>query len=190
MTSVDLAVLGVMALSGLLAYMRGFVREVLSIGAWFGAVALAVAGQSAGRDIVKQWISDPTIASVASFVAILLVSLIVLKIIARSIGSLIKSTGLGAIDRTFGLVFGLARGAAIAIAAYMVAGMTTSSDHWPEAVRNARSLPLVYEGAVWVRENILPNEYRPKLYPPPGGQTPTSDSLLRANPLGRAVLGK
>ena len=68
--------------------------------------------------------------------------------------------------------------------------MTTSPDHWPEPVRNARSLPLVYEGAVWIRENVLPNEYRPKLYPPPGGQTPTSDSLLRANPLGRAVLGK
>ena len=93
MTSVDLAVLGVMALSGLLACMRGFVREVLSIGAWFGAVAIAAAGQSAGRDIARQWIPDQTIASAASFVAILLVSLIVLKIIARSIGSLIKASG-------------------------------------------------------------------------------------------------
>ncbi len=190
MTSVDMAVLGVMALSGLLACMRGFVREVLSIGAWLGALAVAAASQSAGREIARQWISDPTIASAASFVAILLVSLIVLKLVARSISKMIVSVGLGSVDRTFGLVFGLGRGAAIAIGAYMVAGMATSSDHWPDAVKNARSLPLVYEGAVFVRDNILPTEYRPKLYPPPGGQTPTSDSLLRANPLGRAVLGK
>ncbi len=41
MTSVDLAVLGVMFLSGLVALMRGLVREVLSVAAWLGAAAVA-----------------------------------------------------------------------------------------------------------------------------------------------------
>jgi membrane protein required for colicin V production len=36
MTSVDLVLLGVMVLSGLIAFMRGLVREVLSIAAWVG----------------------------------------------------------------------------------------------------------------------------------------------------------
>ena len=40
MTWVDLAVFGFLAISGLLAFARGFVREVLGIGAWVGAVAL------------------------------------------------------------------------------------------------------------------------------------------------------
>src|ERR1700738_2064199 len=42
MTSVDLGVRGVMFLSGLLAFSRGLVREVLSIGAWLGAAAVAI----------------------------------------------------------------------------------------------------------------------------------------------------
>ncbi len=190
MTWVDLVVLGVMALSGLLACMRGLVREVLSIGAWIGAVAIAAGGQAWGRDVAQQWISDPQIATAASFVVRLLISLIILKLIARSISSVVKTTALGSVDRTLGLVFGLGRGALLVIAAYMLAGMTTSIDHWPDPVKEARCLPLVYSGAVWVREKILPEEYRPRLYPPPGGQNPSSDSLLHANPLGRATSGK
>ena len=42
MTWVDLAVFGFLAVSGLLAFARGFVREVLGIGAWVGAVAVAI----------------------------------------------------------------------------------------------------------------------------------------------------
>ena len=38
MTWVDLAVFGFLAISGLLAFGRGFVREMLGIGAWIGAV--------------------------------------------------------------------------------------------------------------------------------------------------------
>ena len=190
MTWVDLAVLGVMGLSGLLACMRGLVREVLSLGAWFGAVAIAAVGTPWARDVVKQWLPDPQVAAAAGFVALLLVSLIVLKIVARSIGSVVKSSSISSVDRTLGLVFGLGRGALLAIAAYILGGMATSTDHWPDPVKNARSLPLVYQGAVWLRENALPNEYKPRLYAPPGGPTPTSDSLLHANPVGRPVSGK
>ena len=42
MTWVDLVVLGVLAISALLAFMRGLVREVLGIGAWVGAVFAGV----------------------------------------------------------------------------------------------------------------------------------------------------
>jgi membrane protein required for colicin V production len=190
MTWVDLAVLGVMAISGLLACMRGFVREVLSIGAWIGAFMIAAAGQTWGREFAGQWISDKQVAAAASFVVLLLVSLVILKIVARSIGKLVSGVGLGSVDRTLGLVFGLARGALLAIVAYMLAGMTTSIDHWPDAAKEARSLPYIYAGAVWVREKALPEEYRPRLYAPPSAPNPTAASLLQATPQGRATPGK
>ena len=41
-----------------------------------------------------------------------------------------------------GLVFGLARGAALVIVAYIVAGMVIPVDRWPDAVLEARSLTL------------------------------------------------
>ncbi len=38
----DAAVLGIMALSCLFAFYRGFVREVLSLGAWIGAGIITI----------------------------------------------------------------------------------------------------------------------------------------------------
>jgi hypothetical protein len=59
MTWVDLAVFGFLAISGLLAFMRGFVREVLGIGAWVGAVAAAILGLPTMRGFVRNWFSSP-----------------------------------------------------------------------------------------------------------------------------------
>ena len=58
MTWVDLVVFGFLAISGLLAFMRGLVREVLGIGAWIGAVAAAFFALPTMRGMVRNWFAD------------------------------------------------------------------------------------------------------------------------------------
>jgi uncharacterized membrane protein required for colicin V production len=96
---------------------------------------------------------------------VLLITLVVLLILSRWIGALVRASPIGGVDRSLGLVFGLARGAALVILAYIAAGMVIPLERWPEPVLDARSLYLAYQGAHWVREK-LPVEYRPRLYAP------------------------
>jgi membrane protein required for colicin V production len=186
MTWVDLAVFGLLAVSGLLAFVRGFVREILGIGAWVGAIATGIAGVPMMRGVVRGWIPEPEWVDPASFLVIFLVTLIVLMLAARAIGSLVRGSALGGVDRTLGLVFGLARGAIIIMIAYILAGTVFPIDHWPDAVLKARTLPVAYEGARWAREQ-LPEDYRPRIYAPLTGRQATADDLLHASPLGRAT---
>jgi membrane protein required for colicin V production len=86
-----------------------------------------------------------------------------------------------------GLVFGLARGAAVVIVAYIVGQMVFPIERWPDPILNARTLTPTYEAASWVREQ-LPETYRPHtLGPPPAGRETTAEALLHANPQGRAT---
>jgi membrane protein required for colicin V production len=187
MTWVDLAVFGFLAISGLLAFARGFVREVLGIGAWVGAVAAAILGLPTMRGIVGNWFSTPDWVDPISFILVFLISLIVLMLIAGNLGRLVRRSALGGVDRTLGLVFGLARGAAVVIIAYILGQMVFPIERWPDAVLNARTLTPTYEAARWVREQ-LPETYRPHtLDPPPAGREATAEALLRANPQGRAT---
>jgi membrane protein required for colicin V production len=187
MTWVDLVVFGFLLVSGLLAFARGLVREVLGIGAWAGSVALAVAGLPMMRDTVGTWFSNPAWVDPVSFIVVFLVSLIVLMLIARMIGGFVRGSALGGVDRTLGLVFGLARGAAVIIIAYIVGQMVFPIDRWPDAVLDARVLTPTYEAARWVRDQ-LPEPYRPHtLDPPPAGRDATAEALLRASPQGRAT---
>ncbi|HEY4172423.1 MAG TPA: CvpA family protein [Rhodopila sp.] len=187
MTWVDLAVFGFLAISGLLAFGRGFVREMLGIGAWVGAITLAIVAMPTMRDYVQTWFPNPEWVNPISFVVVFLGSLIVLTIVASIIGRMVSRSALGGVDRTLGLVFGLARGAAVVIVAYILAQMSYPIERWPDAVLNARTLTPTYEAARWVRDQ-LPETYRPHtLDPPPAGRQATAEALLHANPQGRAT---
>lgn len=189
MTWVDVAILAVLAISGLLAFLRGFVREVLGIGAWVGAAALAIWANPRILPTFERWLhGHPGLAQPVAFALVFIAALIVLLLVCHAIGRAVRRSALGGLDRSMGLLFGLARGAALVVLAYMLAGMVIPMDRWPAPVLNARAMPLAYAGASWTRQ-WLPAEYRPRLYPPPGGQPPTEEALLRAVPQGRA-LGK
>ena len=187
MTWVDLAVFGFLLISGLLAFVRGFVREVLGIAAWAGSVAIAFFSLPTMRGVVRNWIPQPEWVDPASFIVVFIISLIVLTLIARTIGGFVRRSALGGVDRTLGLLFGLARGAAVIIVAYMIGQMVYPIERWPDVVLEARTLTPTYEAARWVRDQV-PEPYRPHtLEPPPAGRRTTAEALLRATPQGRAT---
>lgn len=186
MNWVDLVVIAIVVASGLLAFMRGFLREVLGIGAWIGAAFWAVATFHYVQPRFREWIANPDLADPAAFASMFLVALIFLSIIANILGGIVRMSLLGGIDRTLGVVFGLVRGAALVVFAYIITGMVLATDRWPDPVLQARSLPFAYQGAVWAT-GLLPEGYRPRIYPPPAGRETRAADLLHANPQGRAI---
>lgn len=188
MNWVDLVVLAVLALSGLLAFMRGLVREVLGLGAWL--VAAFVASPYGVFPMVQPWMrqqfNDPTTADIIAFGSVFIVTLIVLWIIAGTLGALVRDSVLGGLDRTLGLLFGIARGAVLVAVLYMLVGMAVPAEQWPQPVLQARALPTVYHGAEWLAAQ-LPQGYRPTVTAPPTEKPTTSADLLQPRPEGRAL---
>lgn len=187
MTWVDLVVLAVLALSAVLAFMRGLVREVLGVGAWVGALAAGAWGAPKARPEFDHWFGASPWAYPINFVVIFLIVLLILMLIARGIGRVVYDSPLGGLDRTLGLVFGLLRGAALVVLAYIIAGLVIPVERWPEPVKAARFLSVTYEGARWAIDQ-LPEKFRPgKLDAPPPGRNATAEALLRAIPQGSAL---
>ncbi|MSP03254.1 MAG: CvpA family protein [Acetobacteraceae bacterium] len=186
MTSVDLVVLGVLALSGLIAFMRGIVREILSIAGWVGAALVATTFVSYLRPFVGRYMPSPEWTDPVSYIALFLVSLIVFSILAKMVSNAVRSSAVGGIDRSLGLVFGLARGAVVAIVVYVVGGMAMPPDHWPEQVIEARSLPFIHDGAIWITQ-MIPEEYRPKIPPLPAARQTSAEGVMTPTPTGRAI---
>ncbi len=189
MTWVDLVILAMLAISGLLAFLRGFVREVLGIAAWIGASALAVWANPRILPTFDGWLhAYPGFAQPVAFGVVFIGTLIVLLLICHAVGKAVRRSALGGLDRTLGLLFGLGRGAALVALAYILVGWVFPVERWPAPVLHARAMPLAYEGANWAA-NCLPADYRPHVDPPPAGRATTEAALLRATPQGRA-LGK
>ncbi|MGH7066566.1 MAG: CvpA family protein [Acetobacteraceae bacterium] len=179
MNWVDLLVLGVALLSALFGFARGLVREVLGIGAWIGAAVITAVAFPWASSQARHAIANPGIADGVAIAAVFLVCLVVLSLIAAWIGGVVRSSALGGLDRTLGLIFGLARGAVLVVLAYIVVGLIEAPAAWPPAVLEARALPYAYDGAVWM-VHLLPPHYRPAVARPPsagGGAAIPSPSV-------------
>lgn len=179
MTWVDAVILAILLLSGLVAFFRGAVREVLGVGAWIGAAVVGILAEPLAKPFAARYVQPDWLATGIAVGAVFLVVLVVLKILIAWIAGKVQRSALGGVDRALGLLFGLARGAFIVVLAYIVAGLAVpAGDRWPEEVLRARSLPLVADGAVWVVAQ-LPPDFRPRLPDGTGRHDPSLDQLLR-----------
>src|SRR6185312_12321414 len=123
MTWVDLIILAVVALSALLAFMRGLVREVLGLAAWVGAIFVGVWALPRVRPQFQEWLGSSPWLDPIAFGAVFIVALIVLMLLSRWASGIVRASAIGGLDRTLGLVFGIARGAALVVLAYIVTQM-------------------------------------------------------------------
>ena len=155
---VDLAVAVVIILSGLFAMARGFVREVLSLAGWVGAALVTLWGFGYARPYARTFISHPLLADVVAGVGLFIVSLIVFSMIGGGIASLVRGTGLNALDRTLGFVFGLVRGALLVAVMWLGVAWAFKDDQ-PTWLKEARTRPAVERLSQFLR-NLAPPEFR------------------------------
>jgi membrane protein required for colicin V production len=154
----DLIILGVLALSALLAFSRGFVKEMLSILGWIGAVVATIMLFSPVRVHVRQYITEPLLADIATGIGIFVITLFLCGLVNHWLSGHVRNNGLGALDRSLGLVFGLVRGAVVVCAAYiLMAWVMPDRAERPDIVNEARTLPAVERGAAFLL-TLLPED--------------------------------
>jgi membrane protein required for colicin V production len=143
LTILDLIVLGAVVLSALLAAVRGFTREVLSIASWVAAAIAAFSLHPALLPFVQQHVKQETVALVIAIAAIFLITLVIVSLITARISDFVLDSRIGALDRTLGLAFGAARGLLLAVVGYLLWTTLVPETRQPEWVRDAKSKPLL-----------------------------------------------
>lgn len=147
-TIVDAVVAGVVILSALLAYSRGFVREVMAIVGWVAAGALAynfagpVVPLVQELPVVGSYLTNSCeLATIAAFACVFAVALIVVSLFTPLLSSMIQNTILGGVDMGAGLLFGVARGVILVAVAFIVYGRAVGAQGVP-MVENSRSAAI------------------------------------------------
>jgi membrane protein required for colicin V production len=151
----DAGVVAIIVLSGLFAFARGLVRELLSIASWLGATFAALYGLPFARPIAEGFLPKGPISDGIAALAIFIVSLFILSLIAASIARHVKRSSLSAVDRTFGLIFGLLRGVLIVCIAYLALSwvMPPGKDQ-PRWLAQARTHELLGDGADFLQQFV------------------------------------
>lgn len=177
---VDIALIVVILISAALAFVRGFVHEVLSIAAWIGAIVVTIFAFPHAQPYTREYIEIAIVADAVTGLAIFIVALVIFTIVSHAISRNVRNSSLGAVDRSLGLVFGAFRGVVLICAAYlaMMWAIPKPEDR-PLWVQNARGRPLVEQGAVYLA-SLLPASIIEKGEDAAGSLTEDAESLIDA----------
>jgi membrane protein required for colicin V production len=141
-TLLDAILIAIMLISAILAMVRGFSREILSIVAWIAAAAAAFFFYPTLTPLAREYINSDTAAMAASALGIFLVALIIVSFITLRVADFIIDSRIGPLDRTLGFLFGAARGLLLVVVAMVFFNWLTPENQ-PEWVANAYSKPTL-----------------------------------------------
>ncbi|MGV2290928.1 CvpA family protein [Trinickia sp. YCB016] len=154
LTTFDYAVMAVIALSALRGAWRGLLSEVFGLIGWIAAffIACRCVGLVVPY-IPANWPGGALTQWVLAFAVIVIGVVLVASVANALLARLVEVSGLGGVDRSLGLMFGLARGAILVVLLVALAGLTElpQQEFW----RHALLRPYAEQG---VRElkSLLP----------------------------------
>ncbi|MCB1488243.1 MAG: CvpA family protein [Bauldia sp.] len=140
-TVLDVIVLVVVLISAVLAMVRGFVREVLSVASWVAAAAAAYYFYKSLLPLVAPYFDNKTLATIVSAAIIFFVALIVASYITMKISDFVIDSRVGAVDRAFGFIFGAVRGVLLLVIALLFFNWLVPAP--PAWVADARTKPFL-----------------------------------------------
>ena len=140
-TVLDVIVIVVVLISAILAMVRGFVREVLSVLSWVAAAAAAYFFYKPLVPLVQPYIASTTVATIAAAAAIFFVALIIASYITMKIADFVIDSRIGAIDRALGFLYGAVRGVLLLVIALLFFNWLVPKP--PPWVMSAQTKPML-----------------------------------------------
>ena len=170
-TLLDALFIGLVLISAILAMVRGFSREVLSIASWVAAAAAAFFFYGTLAPTIQTYVNNPVVAQLISAGIIFLVALVIVTIITMRIADMIIDSRIGPLDRSLGFVFGAARGILVAAVAVWFINFFVGEQEitWIDGAKSKPFLDQVAEALV----GLLPEDLGGVV---PGGTAGTTDT--------------
>jgi membrane protein required for colicin V production len=178
-TILDIVLLAVMLISGLLAMIRGFMREILSIAAWVIAAIATLYAYSKLLPVAKSYFNNDIVAAAAVIGGTFLGTLLIVSIITVRFSDMVLDSRVGALDRTLGFLFGLGRGLVIMVVAFLFFAWLVPARTQPSWVANAKSKVVLQSTGDWLM-SMLPDDPEStilkRLKRPKGDETEAPDA--------------
>ena len=173
----DVILVAIMLVSGFLAMVRGFTREVLSIFSWAVAAVAALYLTPKYWHSVEAYFPSPGFAQIGFAVGVFIVVLIIVSLITFRISDRVLDSRVGALDRTLGFIFGLARGfLLVAIVFILFSALARDQPAW---IVEAKAYPILKQTQVAIEslmppnpEQYLPGGLKPETVPGGSSETP------------------
>ena len=126
---------------------EGFMRSLLSFSKWLLALIITVILVPKLNPWVQEIIESKFIADIGLGIFIYIISLFIIINIGKAASRAVTWSGLGGVDKTFGLVFGVFRGYIICICIFSILNWFYPHQKWSIKTKDTYSFEIIYKGS-------------------------------------------
>ena len=137
---------------------KGFTMSLLSFSKWLIALVITIILVPKFNPWVHNYIESKFIADIGLGIFIFIISLFIIINIGKAISSAVTWSGLGAVDKTFGLFFGIFKGYIICVCIFTLLNWFYPHQKWSIETDNAYSFQIIYDGSEFLVEEFPNSE--------------------------------
>lgn len=157
LSNLDVIILIVIALSALLAFYRGLIKEVLSIVGWVLLTLVMIYLLPSLTPLFNKYIESGLMSGIAASIFVFVVFFILWFIFTGYITGKIRSSKLNLPDRFLGLFFGILRACLLIVLMYIAIGWVVPYNEQPDFLKKSKYYNIAGSFAKPL-ENLLPEK--------------------------------
>ena len=133
---------------------KGFTLSLLSFSKWLLALIITIVLVPKLSPWIQDYIESKFVADIGLGIFIYIVSLFVIINIGKAIGRAVTWTGLGTVDKTFGLIFGIFKGYVFCVCIFSLLNWFYPHQKWPLKAEGTYSFEIIYKGSKFLVEEF------------------------------------
>ena len=154
----DFSVGAVMIYSIIQCYFKGFSLSLISFMKWVLSTVITIILVPKLRPWVSEYIESEFVNSVGIGIVVFVFTLFLIIIIGKGLSKAVTWTGVGSIDKTFGLLFGIFKGYIVSICLFSILNWFYPYQNWGISAEDAFSFDIVKKGSEILIEEFPSNE--------------------------------
>ena len=135
-------------------FLKGFSLSLISFMKWVLSTIITIILVPKLQPVVSDYIESDFINSVGLGIVIFIFTLFLIILTGKVLSRAVTWTGVGSIDKTFGLIFGFFKGYVVSVCIFSVLNWFYPYQNWGISAKDAVSFELINKGS-----KILINEF-------------------------------
>jgi len=129
-------------------------RSLLSFSKWLLALIITIILVPKFNPWVEEYVESKFISDIGLGIFIYVLSLFIIINIGKAISSAVTYSGFGAVDKSFGLLFGIFKGYVICVCVFSLCNWFYPHKNWPIETEDTYSFEIIYKGSEFLIEEF------------------------------------
>ena len=139
-------------------FVKGFSLSLISFMKWVLSTIITIILVPKIRPIVSEYIESEFVNNVGIGVLIFILTLFLIVVLGKGLGRAVTWTGVGSIDKSFGVLFGFFKGYVVSVCIFSILNWFYPYKNWGISAEDALSFNYISKGSEILIEEFPSNE--------------------------------